>query len=138
MMVQPLRPQVARSHSSASRASEHKVAVLLNANARRVDARVVKALSRVVPEQYLFLSRSELECRRIVETVLERQYAVVFTGGGDGTFLGFVNELFRQLESGDRFVSQRGPRLGVLKLGTGNGLAHYVAAGGGRRVWCEM
>jgi diacylglycerol kinase family enzyme len=126
-----LRSMDARSNSSAARASEHKVAVLLNANARRVDARVVKALSLVVPEQDLFLSRSELDCRRIVQTVLERQYAVVFTGGGDGTFLGFVNELFRQLESRGRFASQRGPRLGVLKLGTGNGLAHFVSAGGG-------
>lgn len=131
MMVQPLRSLDARPPASAARAAEHKVAVLLNANARRVDARVVKALSLVVPEQDLFLSRSQLDCRRIVQTVLERQYPMVFTGGGDGTFQGFVNELFRQLESRGRFASQRAPRLGVLKLGTGNGLAHYVAAGGG-------
>ena len=131
MLVQPLRSLDARPTPSAARATEHKVAILLNANARRVDARVVKALSLVVPEQDLFLSRSELDCRRIVQTVLERQYPVVFTGGGDGTFQGFVNELFRQLESRGRFAQRRAPRLGVLKLGTGNGLANYVSAGNG-------
>ena len=61
------------------------LAVLLNANARKVDARVVKALSHAVPEQDLFLSRSELDARRIVQSVLERGYPLVFTGGGDGT-----------------------------------------------------
>ncbi len=30
------------------------------------------------------------------QTVLERGYPLVFTGGGDGTFMGFVNEFLRQ------------------------------------------
>jgi diacylglycerol kinase family enzyme len=131
MLVQPLRSVDPRQVPSVSGAPEHKVAVLLNANARRVDARVVKSLSHVVPEQDLFLSRSELDCRRIVQTVLERNYPVVFTGGGDGTFQCFVNEVFRQLEPRGRFAGKRAPRFGVLKLGTGNGLATYVNAGAG-------
>ncbi|HEX8434083.1 diacylglycerol/lipid kinase family protein [Archangium sp.] len=131
MLVQPLRSVDTRQVPSVSGSPEHKVAVLLNANARRVDARVVKSLSHVVPEQDLFLSRSELDCRRIVQTVLERNYPVVFTGGGDGTFQCFVNEFFRQLEPRGRFAGKRAPRFGVLKLGTGNGLATYVNAGSG-------
>ncbi|ATB32552.1 diacylglycerol/lipid kinase family protein [Melittangium boletus] len=130
MLVQPLRSLDTRPSPSQLRAPGHKVAVLLNANARRVDAQVVKSLSHVVPEQDLFLSRSELDCRRIVNTVLERNYPVVFTGGGDGTFLGFVNEVYRQLET-RRFAGKRAPRFGVLKLGTGNGLATYVNSGQG-------
>ena len=43
---------------------EPKVAVLLNANARKVTDRVVRTLSHAVPEGDLFLSRSELDCRR--------------------------------------------------------------------------
>ncbi|HZI02578.1 MAG TPA: diacylglycerol kinase family protein [Archangium sp.] len=131
MLVQPLRSVDPRQNPSVAGAPEHKVAVLLNANARRVDAQLVKSLSHVVPEQDLFLSRSELDCRRIVQTVLERNYPVVFTGGGDGTFQGFVSEVFRQLEPRGRIAGKRAPRFGVLKLGTGNGLATYVNAGGG-------
>ncbi|MBM7117522.1 diacylglycerol/lipid kinase family protein [[Archangium] primigenium] len=130
MMIQPLRALDARPNVAPLGAPEHEVAVLLNANARRVDAQVVKSLSHVVPEKDLFLSRSELDCRRIVSTVLERDYPVVFTGGGDGTFLGFVNEVYRQLET-RRFAGKRPPRFGVLKLGTGNGLATFVNAGQG-------
>ncbi|PTL75878.1 diacylglycerol kinase family protein [Vitiosangium sp. GDMCC 1.1324] len=131
MLVQPLRSVDPRQIPSVTGAPEHKVAVLLNANARKVDARVVKSLSHVVPEQDLFLSRSELDCRRIVQTVLERNYPMVFTGGGDGTFQCFVNEVFRQLEPRGRFAGRRAPRFGVLKLGTGNGLATFLNSGGG-------
>ena len=107
MLVQPLRALDARPTPSSLGVPGSEVAVLLNANARRVDAQVVKSLSHVVPERDLFLSRSELDCRRIVQTVLEREYPVVFTGGGDGTFLGFVNEVYRQLET-RRFAGRRG------------------------------
>ncbi|WP_224249106.1 diacylglycerol/lipid kinase family protein [Hyalangium gracile] len=128
MLVQPLRSPDLRQAAATSVAAEPKVAVLLNANARKVDARVVKSLSHVVPEEDLFLSRSPLDARRIAQTVLERGYPLVFTGGGDGTFMGFVNEFLRQTETRGRFAGHPLPRFGVLKLGTGNGLANFVNA----------
>ncbi|MBN1207318.1 MAG: hypothetical protein JXB05_20710 [Myxococcaceae bacterium] len=128
MLVQPLRSPDLRQVPATPVAPEPKVAVLLNANARKVDARVVKSLSHVVPEEDLFLSRSPLDARRIAQTVLERGYPLVFTGGGDGTFMGFVNEFFRQVEPRGRFAGHALPRFGVLKLGTGNGLANFVNA----------
>jgi len=128
MLVQPLRSPNLRQVPATTVAPEPKVAVLLNANARKVDARVVKSLSHIVPEEDLFLSRSPLDARRITQTVLERGYPLVFTGGGDGTFMGFVNEFLRQLEPRGRFAGQPMPRFGVLKLGTGNGLANFVNA----------
>jgi diacylglycerol kinase family enzyme len=88
----------------------------------------VKALSHIVAEEDLFLSRSPLDARRIAQTVLERGYPLVFTGGGDGTFMGFVNEFIRQIEPRGRFAGRPLPRFGVLKLGTGNGLANFVNA----------
>lgn len=131
MLVQPLRSMERRRGAPLSVGSEaHRVAVLLNANARRVDERVLRSLRHVVPEEDLFLSRSPLDCRRHMQAVLERGYPMLFTGGGDGTFMGVVNELFRQVEPRGRFAGQRLPRLGVLKLGTGNGLASYVNASG--------
>lgn len=128
MLVQPLRSPDLRQVPSATPAAEPKVAVLLNANARKVNAKVVKSLSHVVPEQDLFLSRSPLDGRRIAQTVLERGYPMVFTGGGDGTFMGFVNEVLGQVGPRGKFAGQKAPRFGILKLGTGNGIANFVNA----------
>lgn len=107
---------------------EAKVAVLLNANARRVTQRMVKSLQHVVPEEDLFVSGSTLEARRIAQTVLDRRYQTVFSGGGDGTFMAFVNHVLHELELRNQHHSQRAPRFGVLRLGTGNALANLVSA----------
>lgn len=113
-----------------SLANESKVAVLLNANAKRVSTRVHKALSHVVPEDDLFFSRSTLEARTIARTVVDRRYRTVFTGGGDGTFVSFVTEILSFLRGTDRPM----PRVGVLKLGTGNALAGMVGATAGSGI----
>src|SRR5678815_6179467 len=65
-----------------------RVAVLLNARARKVTPRVVRALSHVVPRADLYLSRSPNDARDIARTILTRGYDAVFCGGGDGTLLG--------------------------------------------------
>ena len=127
MLVQPLRQAPLRIPSFRPTV-EPKVAVLLNANARKVTDRVIRSLSHVVPEEDLFVSRSQLDARRICQAVLERRYHTVFLGGGDGTFMGFVNEIYGQLEQRNRYLHQRAPRFGVLKLGTGNGMAALLNA----------
>jgi diacylglycerol kinase family enzyme len=101
-----------------------RFAVLLNANAKQVGSGLRSALERVMPAEDVFLSRSSGEALGIAETVVERGYSTVFTGGGDGTFVGWVNQIL------DR-ASRRGvaaPRFGVLALGTGNALAEVVGA----------
>ena len=129
MLAQPLRTSNLRPLPLSSGQTEQKVGVLLNTNARKVTERVVKALTHVLPREDLFLSRSPLDARRIAQTVLEQRYDTVFCGGGDGTFMGFVNEVLRQVDPKvGRYASQTAPRFGVLKLGTGNGLASLVNA----------
>jgi diacylglycerol kinase family enzyme len=128
MSVQPLRTADLRVVPAQPHVAEPRVAVVLNTNARRVTPKVVHALSHVVPEEDLFLSRSEPDCRRIVQTILERRYATVFAGGGDGTFCALMNEVYRQLETRNRYHFQKPPRFGVLKLGTGNGMASLLHA----------
>jgi diacylglycerol kinase family enzyme len=131
MHVRPLETNKTLGSSLfRSNVVEPRVAVLLNANARKVTAKVIRSLSHVVPDEDIFLSRSEIDCRRVVQTVLERRYGTVFLGGGDGTFLGFVNELYRQLEHRNHRVvpAQAMPKIGILKLGTGNSLASVVRA----------
>lgn len=127
MRVQPARSDL---HLVPPRAAPRdlKVAVLLNANARRVTEKVIRKLSHVVPEGDLYVSRSELDARRIAQTVIERGYPVVFCGGGDGTFMGFANEILRQVEVRSRYLAIQPPRFGILKLGTGNGMGSLVNA----------
>jgi len=132
MYVQPIRPQVdTRFFPVNVREPEPKVAVLLNANAKRVDEKVRRALSHVVPEGDLFFTRTFEQAREVAQTVVERRYPTVFTGGGDGTFVGFLNEIYNALErrrGGSPFAGARAPRFGLLKLGTGNALAGLCGA----------
>lgn len=101
-----------------------RVAVLLNANARAVNASVRRALSSVVQDEHLFLSTSHDEAKDIAEQVVSRRYRTVFTGGGDGTFVAWVNRI---LEVAERRAA-RPPRFGLLALGTGNAVAEMVGA----------
>src|SRR5215831_1889500 len=109
---------------------EPKVAVLLNANARQVNRKVVRSLSHVLSEQDLFLSKSEIDARRIAQQVLDGGYDTVFCGGGDGTFVSFASEIFNQLQR--HSMPRKPPRFGILKLGTGNGLAAFLHSSNSR------
>ena len=127
MWVQPFRSAQSLAVPDKSN-QDQRVAVLLNTNARKVDAKVIRALSHVVHDGDLFLSRSELDARRIARTVVERGYSTVFLGGGDGTFTCFVNEIANQVQQRRKVGAQAMPTFGVLRLGTGNGLASLVHA----------
>ena len=97
-------------------------AVLLNANARQVTDRVRRTLASLVPADDLYFSRSPDDAARIAEAVVARRYGTVFTGGGDGTFVSWVNAIL------DRAERRRAPapRFGLLPLGTGNAVAEVV------------
>jgi diacylglycerol kinase family enzyme len=103
----------------------HPIAVLLNANAKQVNPRLRDALSSLVPAGSLFLSRDPEEAHRIADTVMSRGVGTVFTGGGDGTFVSWVNHILDRVERHDAPA----PRFGVLALGTGNAVAGMVGAG---------
>lgn len=117
------------------------VAVILNANAKRVTPRVQERLERECEGIDIYYSRSLEEARRIAREVIEHGYETVLTGGGDGTIIQTINSLYQltgRLEStptpsrGLRLIhSPRSPmpHVGVLKLGTGNALATVVGAG---------
>src|SRR5437867_272207 len=112
-----------------------RIAVLLNANARAVNERVRSEIAKFVPPEDVFYSRSLEDAQAIARTVVARGYSTVFVGGGDGTFCGFLNAIHDRMSATGRGGSRgglalalrpapkRGPRFGVLKLGTGNSLA---------------
>jgi len=127
LMVPTMLSDQARSLTSplwAPAVGGPRPAVLLNANARHVSDRLRRALAGVVPEGDLFLSRSVDDASRIADEVIRRRYDTVFTGGGDGTFVSFVNHIAERAER----ARVRTPRFGVLALGTGNAVAEVVGA----------
>src|SRR5215813_13907177 len=61
---------------------ESRVAVLLNANAKRVSGRVKRSFSEIVPKDDLFLSESLEEAESHARTIIARRYSTVLSGGG--------------------------------------------------------
>lgn len=124
------------------RNASEKVAVLLNANARNVSDALKRELENFVPPEDLYYSRCFEDARRIARQVLERGYRTVLTGGGDGTFVGYVNCLFEEAMQPGHGRTGAGalklapvpahavrlPRFGALKLGTGNAVADFGGA----------
>jgi len=105
--------------------SSGQFAVYLNANARHVSPKVVAAIEELVHPDDLFYSETREDAQRHAATILARKYPTVFTGGGDGTVVQFINAL-DVLTHGD---SARIPVLGVLSLGTGNAMSSLVSSG---------
>lgn len=117
MSIAPSRPRLAE-HRAAVHAS--RIAILLNANARDVTPRTVETIGRVLPRADLYLSRSEEEARRHVAEIVARGHDPVLSGGGDGSVVTLLNLL---RDAGAPF-----PRIGILRLGTGNAWASGVNA----------
>jgi diacylglycerol kinase family enzyme len=102
-----------------------RVAVVLNGNARQVTDQLVESFDQVVGAGDLFLSRSLDEAHRISNSIVEGEYQVVLTGGGDGTFVQMVTSITKEARSRGKTP----PRFGLLRLGTGNSLAWALDAG---------
>src|SRR5438477_2547523 len=125
--------------------SAERVAVLLNANARSVSDALKRELENFVPPEDLYYSRCFEDARGIARQVFDKGYRTVLTGGGDGTFVGYVNCLFEAASQPHHNLSRgalklapvpahsvRMPRVGALKLGTGNAVADFGGATGKR------
>lgn len=118
-VARPSAPSIPPSRSTADR-----VAVVVNGNAKQVTAELVEMLDQIVRSGDLFVSRSLEEGHEIAQTIVDRGYPTVLTGGGDGTFTQMVTWVTGYA---DRTGKPR-PRFGLLKLGTGNALAWVVGA----------
>ena len=103
--------------------SVSNTALIVNRNARRVNERVLERVHEWIPEQQVYSTHSEEDSVQAVRTILDRGYENVFAAGGDGTFVGVVNTIDRELKG------REWPRLGLLRLGTGNAVAHMVSSG---------
>ena len=104
------------------------VAVLLNAQARGVTPSVVRTITAQLPPESVFVSSSLDEAEAATHEIMSKGYRTVLTGGGDGTLVNFLNHSIEYIER----VGEDGdyPLIGILKLGTGNGIGSYVGAEG--------
>ncbi|MBI2379115.1 MAG: hypothetical protein HYV07_34305 [Deltaproteobacteria bacterium] len=107
-----------------------RVAVLLNANAKRVTPAVRRSFERITPREDLFFSRSLEEAESFSSEIIQRRYDVVLTGGGDGTLVQTLNFLLSAVDRHSRGLHRpKLPDIGILRLGTGNALASATGAG---------
>ena len=97
-----------------------KVAVLLNRNARKVNAKMIRNIRAQAPHADIFVTRDIQEAEQALSQVAHGKYDLCFTGGGDGTVCHAVTRLSEL--SGDRSA----PPIGVLPLGTGNAIASFL------------
>ncbi len=102
---------------------ENSVAVLLNARARGVTPRVVSSIEQHLPPESVFVSSTLDEAEEYTREIMSRGYHKVLTGGGDGTLMSFLNHSLSYSDDEGEY-----PLIGVLKLGTGNGIGEYIGA----------
>lgn len=112
--------------AGGARGESRRFAVMLNDNAKKVTPRIREELQALVPPDDLFFSRSVEEADRITRTLVTRRYPVVFTGGGDGTVVDFIDRITRVSEE---LADYPQPNIGILRLGTGNAIAQMVSSG---------
>ena len=105
-----------------------RIAVVVNGNAKAVNAEVIDTLDQILSAGELFISRR-------VEEALHRSDAgrarlgTVLLGGGDGTFTVMVSDIVREA----RRQGKVPPRFGLLRLGTGNALAWVIGSTSAKR-----
>ncbi|MBN1574567.1 MAG: hypothetical protein JW984_15325 [Deltaproteobacteria bacterium] len=110
----------------------HKIAVILNGNASRVNNQVVKRLVSIVGGENLYYTRALDEVDGAVADILKKDYDIIFSGGGDGTIVGVVTAVVdvsgKMADSG---VNISVPTIGILKMGTGNAWAWATGVNNG-------
>ena len=70
----------------------------------------------------VFVSQSAEHSKSIAQTLVQRGYETVLFGGGDGTFVCCLNDVFAAAAE----LGRTPPRVGLLRLGTGNALGYYL------------
>ncbi|MBZ0270568.1 hypothetical protein K8I61_00915 [bacterium] len=102
-----------------------RFAVVMNVKARRVKEATIRLVSSHVPPDDLFITRTIEQSDDCLREIVRRRYPLVFCGGGDGTAMRIIEQLSKHVRAlGD--ATARLPRIGILKLGTGNAWAGLV------------
>jgi len=96
-----------------------RIAIVVNKNARSVTAGVIDDIRDTITDEKLFVSHSSKSLRQAAQSIVKDGFDVVVSAGGDGTFAQTVTAV---MNAGCRTL----PAFGVLRLGTGNGVAEAL------------
>lgn len=112
--------------------TDHRIAVVLNRNASRVNNQVLRGLASIIGKENIYYTKKVDQVEGAVADILERGFDLIFCGGGDGTIVGVVTAA---VDVSSRIVSNGGPisipTIGILKMGTGNAWAWATGVDGG-------
>jgi diacylglycerol kinase family enzyme len=115
----------------------NEVAVILNANAKRVSDKLVTGMRKFVPESQLYISKTLEEGQGLIREILQKNYTHVVLGGGDGTVVEIINQLRKSLaEMGG--TDEDMPKLAFLRLGTGNAWSRFMGMDNGKKAMSRM
>ncbi len=110
---------------------ERNLAIVLNKNAKSVNRSTQRLIQRLHPEADVFISESQEHGTEIAHKIVDMGYRTVATGGGDGTFVQCLSDVYDYCESAGH---REPPRFFVLKLGTGNAIASAFGASAPTRL----
>ena len=113
------------------------IVVILNANARKVTNKIVGRVKNFVPEAQLYVSKTVEEGQEYVRDIVRRGYSHVVLGGGDGTVVEVLNQLRNSLREVGK-TDLHMPKLGFLKLGTGNAWSGMLGSDNGKKTLARM
>lgn len=100
----------------------------MNALAKGWSGERHQTIQKLIPAEDLYLTDNFRQAERTIDALLNRDYDIIFTGGGDGTIIFLVNAIERRIRNGmlDR---EEAPPVGVLRMGSGNAIANFVGCG---------
>ena len=107
--------------------SRDNIAIILNNNARKVNKKVKRQIEELIPQKNIFYTNSLEEADATIAKILDIGYTHIFTGGGDGTLIHFINKM-KEIKKNDK-IKAKLPAIGILRLGTGNAVAIYTNSG---------
>jgi diacylglycerol kinase family enzyme len=103
------------------------IAIILNNNARNVNMNIKEQIEQIIPKQNIFYTNSLEEADATIAKILNSHYTHIFTGGGDGTLVYFINKM-KEIKRKAK-IKTKLPAIGILRLGTGNAVAIYTNSG---------
>jgi len=107
--------------------NRNDIAIILNNNARNVNKNIKEQVEEIIPRRNIFYTNSLEEADATIAKILNAHYTHIFTGGGDGTLVYFINKM-REIKKKAK-IKTKLPAVGILRLGTGNAVAIYTNSG---------
>lgn len=100
---------------------ERKIAIVFNEKALKVNEKLENKFIRYEGSDLkIYVPKSIEELKDNLQEIIENDFEVLVSGGGDGTLFELINSI--------RNFNGNFPLFGVIKAGTGNGLAGEIGA----------